>query len=149
MWSKKCEWIENPLADSTQMDEAFIGVVSRISRRVSPASTVRRTIDVYLTMVQKHLHKTVLDWNEEVVWGKDKGGENREPGESVRIYCRCEKYPEKFKKCWNSKKSFVFSTGVGIPAFLAQLVYNIYTVYLLLLQVLNLWIKHQIASSFM
>lgn len=67
MWSKKCEWIENPLADSTQMDEAFIGVVSRISRRVSPASTVRRTIDVYLTMVQKHLHKTVLDWNEEVV----------------------------------------------------------------------------------
>lgn len=49
------------------MDEAFIGVVSRISRRVSPASTVRRTIDVYLTMVQNHLHKTVWDWNEEVV----------------------------------------------------------------------------------
>ncbi len=67
-WSKKtCEWIENPLTDSTQMDEAFIGVVSRISRRVAASATIPRAIDVYLTLVQKHLNMKVLDWHEEVV----------------------------------------------------------------------------------
>ena len=69
-WSKKCEWIENPLTDSTQMDEAFIGVVSRISRRVAASATISRTIDVYLTLVQKHLNMKVLDWHQEVVWAE-------------------------------------------------------------------------------
>ena len=38
--------MENPLVDSTQLDEAFIGVVARISRRVAPMATVHRTYDV-------------------------------------------------------------------------------------------------------
>ena len=41
-------WQESPLADSCQMDEGFIGVISRYSRRVSPKATIERTLDVYL-----------------------------------------------------------------------------------------------------
>ena len=52
------------------MDEAFIGVVSRISRRVAASATISRTIDVYLTLVQKHLNMKVLDWHQEVVWAE-------------------------------------------------------------------------------
>ena len=48
------EWVESPLSDSCQMDETFIGVISRYSRRVSPLSTVLRTYDVYFTSLAEH-----------------------------------------------------------------------------------------------
>lgn len=47
--SERLDWIESPLSDNCQMDEGFIGVLSRISRRVSPSATIERTLDVYLT----------------------------------------------------------------------------------------------------
>ena len=54
-WAAKVEWQENPLADSCQQDEAFVGVLSRYSRRVSPKATIERTLDVYFTSLKKHL----------------------------------------------------------------------------------------------
>lgn len=54
-WSRSHAWIENPLTDSTQMDEAFVGVIARFSRRVSPKMTVHRTYDLYLTSLDNHL----------------------------------------------------------------------------------------------
>lgn len=71
-FSEKVRWVENPLVDSTQLDEAFIGVVARISRRVAPMATVHRTYDVYLTVLQQQLQKSVMDHDAEevVVWGK-------------------------------------------------------------------------------
>ena len=54
-WAAKVQWQENPLVDSCQQDEAFVGVVSRYSRRVSPKATIERTLDVYFTSLKKHL----------------------------------------------------------------------------------------------
>ena len=44
-----CIYIENPLTDSCQQDESFVGIISRYSRRVSPKQTIWRTLDIYLT----------------------------------------------------------------------------------------------------
>ena len=56
-WSRGCDFVENPLVDSCQLDESFVGVVARSSRRVSPASTISRTLDMYLTALQQHLQQ--------------------------------------------------------------------------------------------
>ena len=40
-------WSENPLIHCCQQDEAFVGIICRHSRRVSPGSTVDRTWDVH------------------------------------------------------------------------------------------------------
>ena len=53
-YSKKCCWVESPLTDACQMDEGFVGVVARLSRRVSPKTTIRRTLDLYLCLLHKH-----------------------------------------------------------------------------------------------
>lgn len=45
--SSRNSWTENPLVDCCQQDEAFVGIICRHSRRVSPKSTVDRTWDVY------------------------------------------------------------------------------------------------------
>lgn len=45
----RVEWQESPLCDSCQMDEGFVGQLARYSRRVSPKTTVHRTLDLYLT----------------------------------------------------------------------------------------------------
>ena len=50
--SKGLEWVENPLTDSCQLDEGFVGVLSRYSRRVSPKQTICRTYDLYLTSLR-------------------------------------------------------------------------------------------------
>ena len=55
LWSKDLDWIESPLCDSTQMDESFIGIVSRLSRRVSPKATIQRTYDLYMTLLKQRL----------------------------------------------------------------------------------------------
>eukprot|EP00438_Fugacium_kawagutii_P036395 Skav205824 [mRNA] locus=scaffold870:37881:38372:+ [translate_table: standard] len=47
------EWQESPLNDCCQIDESFIGSVSRMSRRVAPMATVNRTVDVYLASIWK------------------------------------------------------------------------------------------------
>ena len=47
--SQRLEWQESPMGDSCQMDEGFVGQLSRYSRRVSPKSTIHRMLDVYLT----------------------------------------------------------------------------------------------------
>ena len=55
---QKCQalcWLENPIVDSCQIDESFAGIISRYSRRVSPKITVRRTYDLYLTALKRHL----------------------------------------------------------------------------------------------
>ena len=52
--SEEVEWVESPLTDCCQMDEGFIGHVSRYSRRVSPNSTVDRTVDLYLVSLWRH-----------------------------------------------------------------------------------------------
>lgn len=43
------QWIESPLCDSCQIDESFVGCISRYSRRVSPKQTIWRTWDLYLS----------------------------------------------------------------------------------------------------
>ena len=48
-------YMESPLADSCQQDETFVGIISRYSRRVSPKSTIDRTLDLYLTALRKHM----------------------------------------------------------------------------------------------
>ena len=48
-------WLENPLVDSCQIDESFVGIIARYSRRVSPKITVHRTYDLYLTALKRHL----------------------------------------------------------------------------------------------
>ena len=40
-WAAKAEWQENPLVDSCQQDEAFVGIYSR---RVSPKATIERIL---------------------------------------------------------------------------------------------------------
>lgn len=55
---QKCQalcWLENPIVDSCQIDESFVGILSRYSRRVSPKTTVHRTYDLYLTALKRHL----------------------------------------------------------------------------------------------
>ena len=54
-WGEKHPWVENPLVDACQIDESFVGVISRYSRRVSPKTTVSRTYDLYLTSLRRHL----------------------------------------------------------------------------------------------
>ncbi len=49
----KADWVESPLADGCQVDEGFVGVVARLSRRVSPKQTIDRTIDLYLMTIWK------------------------------------------------------------------------------------------------
>ena len=48
---KGAQWIESPLCDSCQIDESFVGCISRYSRRVSPKQTIWRTWDLYLSSV--------------------------------------------------------------------------------------------------
>ena len=52
--AEKLSWVENPLTDSCQCCESFIGSISRLSRRVSPKSTIERTMDLYLMTLWKH-----------------------------------------------------------------------------------------------
>ena len=52
--AEKLSWVENPLTDSCQMCESFIGGIARLSRRVSPKSTIERTMDLYLMTLWKH-----------------------------------------------------------------------------------------------
>ena len=47
-------WVENPVCDSCQLDEGFVGFIARYSRRVSPKLTIRRTLDLYLTRLWDH-----------------------------------------------------------------------------------------------
>jgi hypothetical protein len=54
-FSQTHQWCESPLVDATQIDESFIGVISRFSRRVSPRLTVQRTYDLYLASLRRHL----------------------------------------------------------------------------------------------
>ena len=54
-WSLDHEWCESPLVDGCQVDESFVGVISRYSRRVSPKITVQRTYDLYLTSMRHHV----------------------------------------------------------------------------------------------
>ena len=55
LFSQTHQWCESPLVDATQIDESFIGVISRFSRRVSPRLTVCRTYDLYLASLRRHL----------------------------------------------------------------------------------------------
>ena len=50
--SKGLERVENPLTDLCQLDEGFVGVLSRYSRRASPKQTICRTYDLYLTSLR-------------------------------------------------------------------------------------------------
>ena len=43
------KWVESPISDSCQIDESFVGCISRYSRRVSPKQTIWRTWDLYLS----------------------------------------------------------------------------------------------------
>lgn len=54
VWAQKHEWVESPLCDSCQVDESFIGILARFSRRVSPKQTVGRTLDLYMTSLKRH-----------------------------------------------------------------------------------------------
>lgn len=63
--SETHHWCESPLVDATQIDESFVGVISRFSRRVSPRLTVHRTYDIYLASLRRHL----VDDDD---WGKKK-----------------------------------------------------------------------------
>ena len=47
--SQKASWCYNPLADSVQLDEDFIGHCARLSRRVSPISQALRVVERYRT----------------------------------------------------------------------------------------------------
>ena len=51
--SKKFQWTWNPLGDSVQMDEDFIGHTARLSRRVSPVSNAMRVLQRYLTRAMR------------------------------------------------------------------------------------------------
>lgn len=51
--AKEVSWVENPMCDNCQIDESFIGVISRFSRRVSPKMTIDRTLDMYLMSLRK------------------------------------------------------------------------------------------------
>ena len=55
VFSETHQWCESPLVDATQIDESFVGVISRFSRRVSPRLTVHRTYDLYLASLRRHL----------------------------------------------------------------------------------------------
>ena len=62
---QKCQalrWLENPIVDSCQIDESFAGITSKYSRRVSPKITVRRTYDLYLTALKRHLMDIKDEW---------------------------------------------------------------------------------------
>lgn len=55
--SRSLQWVENPLTDSCQQDETFVGVLARFSRRVSPKTTVHRTYDLYITALTQQLRE--------------------------------------------------------------------------------------------
>ena len=55
--AQRLEWQESPMGDSCQMDEGFVGQLSRYSRRVSPKSTIHRMLDVYLTSLWALWHR--------------------------------------------------------------------------------------------
>eukprot|EP00438_Fugacium_kawagutii_P020318 Skav220840 [mRNA] locus=scaffold1888:282965:283348:+ [translate_table: standard] len=57
VWSKDLAFVESPLTDSCQIDESFIGIISRYSRRVSPKMTVQRALDIYLCSLRKHIEQ--------------------------------------------------------------------------------------------
>lgn len=59
--SKLVNWVESPLTDECQQDETFVGIVSRLSRRVSPKSTIHRCLDLYFCLLQKHWDKEPED----------------------------------------------------------------------------------------
>ena len=52
--AEKNEWTESPLVDGCQQDEAFVGILSRFSRRVAPRSTIDRTYDLYTVSLREH-----------------------------------------------------------------------------------------------
>ena len=54
-WSETHEWCENPLVDACQIDESFVGVISRFSRSVSPRMTIHRAYDLYVTSLRRQL----------------------------------------------------------------------------------------------
>lgn len=56
--AEKLSWVENPLTDSCQCCESFIGSIARLSRRVSPKSTIERTMDLYLMTLWKYWNDT-------------------------------------------------------------------------------------------
>ena len=43
-----CQWVVNPNLWGCEMNEDYIGRISRMSRRVSPKIATQRTIDRYL-----------------------------------------------------------------------------------------------------
>jgi hypothetical protein len=57
LWAQQVESVENPLADSCQIDESFVGAISRFSRRVSPRMTILRTYDLYVTALRDRVHQ--------------------------------------------------------------------------------------------
>ena len=52
--AEKHEWTESPLVDGCQQDEAFVGILCRMSRRVAPKSTIDRTYGVYKISLAEH-----------------------------------------------------------------------------------------------
>ena len=46
-------WTESPAVDMCSQDEAFVGIVSRWSQRVSVGATIDRTWDLYLACLHK------------------------------------------------------------------------------------------------
>lgn len=54
-WSESHQWCESPLVDATQIDESFVGVIARFSRRVSPRATIDRTYDLYMASLRHQL----------------------------------------------------------------------------------------------
>eukprot|EP00438_Fugacium_kawagutii_P001004 Skav215302 [mRNA] locus=scaffold3969:10053:14745:- [translate_table: standard] len=51
--AKRCCFVESILTDECQCDEGFVGTLARLSRRCSPKATIRRTIDLYLSLLHK------------------------------------------------------------------------------------------------
>ena len=55
--SKSFAWVPNALGASVQLDEDFIGVVSRWSRRVGPVLNMQRTMERYVVSAYKHFSR--------------------------------------------------------------------------------------------
>ena len=59
--SLRSKWIINPLATSCQMQESFIGVPSRVSRRVSIRLVHLRSLQRSLLLSRDHLDRSLRD----------------------------------------------------------------------------------------
>jgi hypothetical protein len=79
-WSRDNEWLENPLVDATQIDESFVGIISRFSRRVSPRMTIHRTYDLYLASLRRHLRDDD-EWErcEKKLWIRESDKKGKQP----------------------------------------------------------------------